>query len=409
MKFSAWLASLLLSAGGVALAGICDRPDGVTCLNPPYQLEDIHNFGGNTIMSYLANRPGSQTVYVAGVNPGRYLHRSQDGGRTWETTVSFKGTVTSISSGPNDDEIFVGSMYQDVPIFPTPANSSYLYSYDFTNGNNGEWVGSSLDGFPSKTRVVSLSQKGLHYSNNGTLYAGLTVQYPATQNPYLEYFIGISGDNGATFDLVPFLTQEYQVFGIRMLDGENGVAIAGQHWEGDYSDPGDPEIIAEYVAIVAVTSDGGRTWSETFHHEKLFTFVDIDCKGTTCWAVGTGLGYSITDNVAKIFQSTDGGENWVEQFSTINSPEFDGGIMFVSVHFVDSNFGYVVGNLNLKTVVMVTFDGGAQWHYAFEPAADFNHLVYDVFDQDGVLYILSYDMLGFETHILRMNAPAGKN
>ncbi len=80
----------------------------------------------------------------------------------------------------------------------------------------------------------------------------------------------------------------------------------------------------------------------------IFSFADVN----NGWAY-TAVGPNLTEPF-KIYRTTDGGDNWNEQFTDNNPGEYS------AIRFTDLNNGWVVGH-NGK--VLKTTDGGANWNW----------------------------------------------
>ena len=95
------------------------------------------------------------------------------------------------------------------------------------------------------------------------------------------------------------------------------------------------------------TTDGGNTWVP-FNGAGIFYFVDPN----NGWAYSSSGPAS--EPPVKIYKTTDGGTNWVEQFSDATTGTFN------AVMFTDLSHGWVVGD---SGKVLRTTDGGNSWNY----------------------------------------------
>ena len=102
------------------------------------------------------------------------------------------------------------------------------------------------------------------------------------------------------------------------------------------------------VATFLKTTDGGNNWVP-FNGAGIFYFVDAN----NGWSY-YGSGQNGAEPPFKILRTTNGGTDWVEQFSdnTIG--------VYNAIFFSDVNNGWIVGDAGK---VLKTTDGGANWNY----------------------------------------------
>lgn len=137
---------------------------------------------------------------------------------------------------------------------------------------------------------------------------------------------------------------------VHFIDPDNGWAVGGS-WS----------ILGPLPGVISKTTDGGTNWISWidtltwFEGGRLFYsvyFIDSN----TGWAVGffDGTGAPATGVILK---TTDGGLNWVSQNSGTDR-------LLTSVYFIDSNTGYAVGGdwvPGAIGVILKTTDGGTNW------------------------------------------------
>lgn len=230
----------------------------------------------------------------------------------------------------------------------------------------------------------------------------IIVQYDITANPYLEYFLGSSTDF-VNFDfiklpywsgcgLLPHAGDELPCPGIafHFFDDNRGVGLFGQNWEGDYGQ--DIPTDQEYVAIIATTTDGGRTWTQRFRNDTFYNFVDLECIGETCVAAVTGLGYSIPDNQAEIWRSTDAGVTWSRVYATVNDNDADGGVMLTAIICEPSGLCFCAGNFRQQNIALVSYDLGLTWAYTNTPSNQDKDLVLDAYIYNSQMHLIGFSM-----------------
>ena len=107
-----------------------------------------------------------------------------------------------------------------------------------------------------------------------------------------------------------------------------------------------------YRAVVARTTDGGRSYSLQLDVEGVYfngiSFVDAQ----NGWVVGEGPSNGV------IYHTADGGRTWDLQYD-------EEGASLLNVHMVDAQFGWAVGGdlsaARPTTLVLETSDGGKTW------------------------------------------------
>ena len=72
--------------------------------------------------------------------------------------------------------------------------------------------------------------------------------------------------------------------------------------------------------------------------------------------IGYAVGYNTIGYSGVLLKTTDGGANWITQWSS-PAP----GTQLIKVFFTDTNTGYIVGQVNSIKVILKTTDGGTNW------------------------------------------------
>jgi photosystem II stability/assembly factor-like uncharacterized protein len=94
--------------------------------------------------------------------------------------------------------------------------------------------------------------------------------------------------------------------------------------------------------IILKTEDGGITW--ILLSTELYSLLDVQF-------IDSNVGWAITGS--KIYKSIDGGNTWIEKFTSLEATYF-----FGSIKFSNANTGIAVGNGKLYR----TTDGGETWN-----------------------------------------------
>ncbi|MBN4049786.1 hypothetical protein JYT36_01005, partial [Bacteroidales bacterium AH-315-N07] len=108
-------------------------------------------------------------------------------------------------------------------------------------------------------------------------------------------------------------------------------------------------------AEILKTSDGGSTWISygTTTHSTLHDLYFLN--SDTGFAVGESK---------RILKTTDGGINWINLIPDLSIEAGDGFdyIDYMSIHFINSNIGYIVGGDGYATgIILKTINGGEDW------------------------------------------------
>lgn len=114
--------------------------------------------------------------------------------------------------------------------------------------------------------------------------------------------------------------------------------------------------VVGYDGTILKTTDGGLNWNNIASGTTypLFSINFID--DLTGWSVGGKTGFG--NQLVVVLKTTDGGNNWFQQDLGLDSGYVVGGPLY-SVHFIDSNIGWVVG---ANKFITKTTDGGATWN-----------------------------------------------
>ena len=225
--------------------------------------------------------------------------------------------------------------------------SSHLYDVHFISEKSGWAVGNAVDVTPGldfgeegESLIIHTMDGGdtWHRQNSGIFGKPLRKVY--FRSALEGWCVGEEGvlvhtsDGGETWKLIETGTKNnLSDFFIRKTAG----------W-----------IVGDWGTLLQ-TTDGGQTFAKvtgSVFGDKLLKgiyFVDE----THGWIVAYNTPTSTAEkNVGYIYQTTDGGVTWKEQFATVTA--------LFSLHFTDNQTGWVVGD---RRSVFVTSDGGSTWQF----------------------------------------------
>ena len=74
-----------------------------------------------------------------------------------------------------------------------------------------------------------------------------------------------------------------------------------------------PNDNSTYTAMIAKTTDGGKTWTKLLHSVGEYYFNGIACTSTeVCMAVAEGFVADGGKGGARVFRTENGGTNWTQ-------------------------------------------------------------------------------------------------
>ena len=162
------------------------------------------------------------------------------------------------------------------------------------------------------------------------------------------------------------------------------------------------------VATFLKTTDGGNNWVP-FNGAGIFYFVDAN----NGWSY-YGSGINGAEPPFKILRTTNGGTDWVEQFS-------DNSIgVYNAIYFSNVNNGWIVGDAGK---VLKTTDGGANWNFVTNSGINPNERSKAVFFLDantgwistkdglgnGIIQQTTNGGVSWSTQVTPLNNPQGGN
>lgn len=283
------------------------------------------------------------------------------------STTLFRINFSSVYATPNMNDICVptgvdwaiavgddGTIVRlDSNVFTIQrTNPAYdLHSVYFFNSTTGWAVGtdSTILYYNGMNWTVLSNGTGLDPDLNSIFFIDANTGWAAGDNGTIIK----TTDGGLNWNDISFGSEE--LTSIYFFDADTG-------WVG-----GDSTILK--------TTDGGQTWNDRFDSSVNITsihFYDVN----TGWAVGwktDGTGANRND-YHYIFKTTNGGVDWAQQVRRKDYYRLN------SVHFIDLNNGWTVGNMNYYkgdypkltgTEIKYTIDGGSGWK-TLKLKTDFN-------------------------------------
>ncbi|NQU88035.1 MAG: T9SS type A sorting domain-containing protein [Mariniphaga sp.] len=284
-----------------------------------------------------------------------HLHNTEDGGSSWqyvELPVPISLDLNSLYYTQQGKGCIVGdhglilstSNWENQWEQNSEGNTGVFYSIDFPDNTNGWAVGSEtyLTGWIGwGSTIVHTSDGGTTWDEQNSNISG-PVQSVSFIDAYKGWAVGNSNDtayiinttNGGEEWLIQKWDTGYSLNEVCFLDESNGWVVGG------YSDG-----YGNNEGKIFKTSNGGITWGQqdcdTCKSLYSVYFTDPD----NGWIVGSS-----------IYNTTDGGQNWTEQFYNTS------GYTLESVFFTDTENGWAVGNKWSSGGILIhTSDGGSNW------------------------------------------------
>ena len=281
--------------------------------------------------------------------PAGYLHKTKDGGHSWEV----KSPSVTIEKGSlcfiNDQDGFLLSydLLDGVLLYKTNDEGeswSEVYQFQVVPDLNEEEINLSfLDPLNGLATIhgycFSTNDGGITWEqilNLSGMYQSFThIEYLTLDSIFLSFWSNSypvlvrSYDGGQSFEY-DTITSEYGfIQKISFLDNSTGFAITKDYYDRE--------------GYIFKTTDGGLNWYETVLDDTLgAAFNDIEFTNSeTGFAIGG-------NSSSKGYKTTDGGESWEKIEIPCSSP-------LKGLHFYDDWHGLVFGD---NGVVMETFSGG---------------------------------------------------
>ena len=300
---------LWILAGTLMLPAIVSAQPGTWTLLP--SSPDAVSSGRHEDMSF----PTPDRGYV--VNFNGELHRTTDGGQTWEFLHSVRTfteqTVRFRSVGfANENKGWIGSLTPGYVLFQTNDGGQTL-------NNVSSRFGSQPD----------LGICGIWVVNENVVYAVGRYFGPAR--------LYMTKDGGLTWAVRNMDQYAGRLIDVYFMDELNGFVVGGSNEDPTHS-----------RAIVLRTRDGGSTWEVEHVSEN---------DGEWGWKISfptPETGYVSVERfprgAARVLKTTDGGESWIESV-------IDGSLPLQGIGFVTKWQGWAGG----RGTTSRTMDGGVTW------------------------------------------------
>ena len=270
------------------------------------------------------------------VNGHGKIFRSEDGGTSWQLTLSQPGTYFRAIGMVDAWHGFAGNLGTDY--FPGVTDAQPLYE---TVDSGKSWHAvEGLPGTPVKG-ICAIDVLHTRFINAGVLasrtviHAGGRVGGPAYLLRSLD-----GGEHWTNIDMNPYVAM---IVDVKFFDEMNGVVFAGSD-----------AAIERSHALIVTTNDGGKTWRKAWESTRPF---ELTWKGSfPSRDVGYATVQSNDPDAANtqryVVKTTDGGRSWHELPLVANH-----GVSEFGIGFVDANVGWV----GTTKGGFETHDGGATW------------------------------------------------
>ena len=231
----------------------------------------------------LVDPRNSDVVYVAAQGPlwsdggDRGLYKTTDGGKTWTSliTVSERTGVTDVVMDPRNPDILVAATWQRRRHFWT-----------LINGGPESGIQRSLDGGKTWRKVTGIPSGSLGKIGLAVSPVDPNVVYATVEAAEGGSGIFRSQDGGATWSRRSPYTAQPMYYGVLVAD------------------PHKVDRVYSMDVSMQVSDDGGATWRGVGEKSK-----HVD--NHALWIDPTNGDHLINGNDGGLYQSWDGGENWI--------------------------------------------------------------------------------------------------
>jgi photosystem II stability/assembly factor-like uncharacterized protein len=248
------------------------------------------------------------------------IAKTSDGGNSWELVGEVYGQLLSVFFTDQDHGWFVGNSNT------VPLRWGWAY---FTNDGGDTW--NAID-FHDDHLWGDI--KNIYFTDRWHGWLAGT-----------EGMLSCTSDGGQNWEVICTSDDVSGIFNdILFMDDLNGWAVGGNFYP--------------FQSHILHTEDGGNTWTrqgDINHIPLSIFFIDLH-RG---WMIGDP---SLADYTTAILRTTDGGSNWVTQYSQ----DYHEG-MFSDIYFKNSMKGWAVGQGGNTypppdiSLFYLTLDGGTNW------------------------------------------------
>jgi photosystem II stability/assembly factor-like uncharacterized protein len=310
----------------------------------------------NPKMSFIDSLNGWVSGVISGKAEATILLHTIDGGESWisDTVPANQSTSHAIDVYFEDDKsgwalceegqmggegvlLYYttdgGTNWNNCPYAPS-FGFSYATSMCFIDAETG-WVIGSAGGITHTNNRTDWNLQSLN--TNATSFTA--VCFDDQKGFAIGAFFPIFGyctlyqtnNSGLEWVVMDMLSSGYSVLNKFFKIDANNIWIAGG-------------------GVLYQTIDGGLNWErcEAWELRSISDLYFTDIQN------GWILDWDYVDDESKIFHTSNGGEDWLEQYSIADE-------YLKSIYFIDNNLGWTVGRSGDSGVILNTIDGGLTW------------------------------------------------
>jgi photosystem II stability/assembly factor-like uncharacterized protein len=261
------------------------------------------------------------------------LYRTQDGGQSWQLVWSKPGTFIRSLGFIDAKHGFLGNLGAGLAASITDTTPLYETTDGGVTWNPAKIGAAAIPGICSIDILKSRSIHQGDVSEHSYIHAAGRANGPAK--------LLRSENDGESWTLIDLSGRAGMILDVKFFDPNNGFVFAGTN--GDLS---------QSNALILKTTDGGRTWREVYHSQRLNEII---------WKASfanSRVGYASIQNddpanlQQRIVKTVDGGEHWSEIPLVVNKDAEELGIGFLS-----PDKGWV----GTSAGGFETSDGGKSW------------------------------------------------
>ena len=269
--------------------------------------------------------------------------------------IDFVNANTGIAGGWENVNIFTGTALYTTNsgtnwiIAQIPDSSRAIVQAQFINDNTGYSAGAynSTYFYSTKNKRSTMENiHGLHLAVQVREYYKRMGMTGNSEN-YRGLFLKTTNKGQSWFTLDNLPANVYYLTGMCFINQNTGfVTAAFDHYGG-------------IIDGVLKTTDGGVSWNTSTTVDSIVLTNIFSPDGSLVIASGWKRNYGTTSN-GIILRSSNGGENWTEQYFQESSG-------FRDLHFINSLTGYLVGSDTTifglpQATIYKTTNAGMNWH-----------------------------------------------